>query len=48
VPAVAARLTELLLDDGLRDRLGRAGRAWMQRDWRWDVLAERLRGLLDG
>jgi phosphatidyl-myo-inositol dimannoside synthase len=48
VPAVAARLTELLLDDGLRGRLGRAGRAWMQRDWRWDVLAERLRGLLDG
>ncbi|MFN2560164.1 MAG: glycosyltransferase family 4 protein [Jatrophihabitans sp.] len=48
VPAVAARLTELLLDAGLRNRLGTAGRAWMQRDWRWEVLAERLGGLLDG
>jgi phosphatidylinositol alpha-1,6-mannosyltransferase len=48
VSAVASRLLELLSDEELRIRMGRAGRAWVQRDWRWDVLAERLRGLLAG
>jgi phosphatidylinositol alpha-1,6-mannosyltransferase len=46
--AVADRLIELLRDAGLRARLGAAGRAWVERDWRWDVLSERLRALLDG
>jgi phosphatidylinositol alpha-1,6-mannosyltransferase len=48
VSAVAERLTELLLDEDLRRRLGRAGRAWVQRDWQWDLLAARLGDLLDG
>ncbi|MDT4913562.1 MAG: phosphatidyl-myo-inositol dimannoside synthase [Pseudonocardiales bacterium] len=48
VSAVAARLVELLVDEDLRSRLGTAGRAWVQREWRWDVLAERLRSLLNG
>ncbi len=48
VPAVADRLVQLLRDDALRARLGAAGRAWVERDWRWDVLAGRLRALLDG
>ncbi len=48
VSAVAERLTELLLDEDLRHRLGRAGRAWVQRDWQWDLLAARLGDLLDG
>ena len=29
-------------------RWARAGRAWVEREWRWDVLAARLRGLLAG
>jgi phosphatidylinositol alpha-1,6-mannosyltransferase len=43
VAAVADRLSGLL-----RDRLGGAGRAWVEQDWRWDVIAGRLRALLDG
>jgi phosphatidylinositol alpha-1,6-mannosyltransferase len=39
---VAARLIELLQDEALRTRMGMAGRAWVQREWRWDVLAARL------
>jgi phosphatidylinositol alpha-1,6-mannosyltransferase len=38
-----------LLDDPARARaMGAAGRAWVQEHWRWDVLAQRLRGLLAG
>ncbi len=38
-----------LLQDPVRARaMGAAGRAWVERDWRWDVLAGRLRGLLLG
>ena len=46
--AVADKLTTLLADEGLRRRMGAAGRAWVEDRWRWDVLADRLRGLLDG
>jgi phosphatidyl-myo-inositol dimannoside synthase len=48
VGAVADRLIQLLTDDALRARMGAAGRDWVERDWRWDVLAERLRRLLAG
>jgi phosphatidylinositol alpha-1,6-mannosyltransferase len=48
VAAVADRLVTLLQDDALRARLGTAGRAWVSTEWRWDVLAPRLRTLLDG
>jgi phosphatidyl-myo-inositol dimannoside synthase len=48
VAAVATRLVELLTDADLRARMGSAGRAWVQREWRWDVLADRLHGLLQG
>ena len=48
VEAVADRLSTLLVDDALRKRMGAAGRAWVEHDWRWDVLADRLRGLLNG
>jgi phosphatidylinositol alpha-1,6-mannosyltransferase len=30
----------------MRARLGAAGRAWVERDWRWDVLAEHLTEML--
>jgi phosphatidylinositol alpha-1,6-mannosyltransferase len=46
VHAVAERLTMMLHDDALRTRLGAAGRAWVEKDWRWDLLAQRLTDLL--
>jgi phosphatidylinositol alpha-1,6-mannosyltransferase len=46
VAAVARRLVLLLGDSSLRARLGSAGRAWVEREWQWDVLAARLGGLL--
>ncbi|WP_042369110.1 glycosyltransferase family 4 protein [Streptacidiphilus neutrinimicus] len=43
---LAERLVELLLDAGLRARMGAAGRRWVEEAWRWDLLAHRLEGLL--
>jgi phosphatidylinositol alpha-1,6-mannosyltransferase len=45
---VAARLVELLLDKALCARLGRAGRAWVEKEWPWEVVADRLTELLQG
>jgi len=45
--ALAQRLVQLLTDDALRERLGAAGRAWVERDWRWDDHAARLTALLN-
>ncbi|MBC2878792.1 MULTISPECIES: glycosyltransferase family 4 protein [Streptomyces] len=42
----ADRVTTLLLDPELRARMGARGRAWVEERWRWDLLAERLKGLL--
>jgi phosphatidylinositol alpha-1,6-mannosyltransferase len=44
--ALADRLVTLLTDEALRVRLGAAGRAWVQRSWRWELMAARLRTLL--
>jgi phosphatidylinositol alpha-1,6-mannosyltransferase len=44
--AVAERLATLLSDDALRVAMGAAGRDWVTREWRWDVVADRLRELL--
>jgi phosphatidylinositol alpha-1,6-mannosyltransferase len=41
-------LAALLTDPVRARRMGRAGRDWVRENWRWDVLAERLSGLLDG
>lgn len=46
--AVAARLVALLQDAALRKQLGEQGRDWVQRDWRWDVIAGHLADLLQG
>jgi phosphatidylinositol alpha-1,6-mannosyltransferase len=46
--ALAQRLITLLGDPPLRARMGAAGRAWVERDWQWDVLAARLTGYLQG
>jgi phosphatidylinositol alpha-1,6-mannosyltransferase len=41
-------LASLLADPVRARRMGEAGREWVGRNWRWDVMAERLSGLLDG
>jgi phosphatidylinositol alpha-1,6-mannosyltransferase len=48
IDAVAARTAELLDDAPLRAKFGEAGREWVCREWRWDVVAGQLRQLLDG
>ncbi|HVE74891.1 MAG TPA: glycosyltransferase family 4 protein [Mycobacteriales bacterium] len=48
VSAVAAAVGDLLEDREQAVRMGRAGRAWVQREWQWDLLAARLRSLLTG
>jgi phosphatidylinositol alpha-1,6-mannosyltransferase len=46
VEEVAERISGLLCDGGLRRSMGEKGRAWMQAEWRLDLLAARLRALL--
>ncbi|MEV7779122.1 glycosyltransferase family 4 protein [Kitasatospora sp. NPDC088351] len=46
--AAAERIVRLLNDEELRRRLGEAGRRWVDRSWRWDLLAGRLTALLAG
>ena len=46
VTEVAAALTGLLADPARARAMGEVGREWVEREWRWDVLAQRLRGLL--
>ena len=48
VPAVAKQVSALLADRERAAAMGAAGRAWVEREWRWDVLAGRLRDLLAG
>ncbi|WP_326788257.1 glycosyltransferase family 4 protein [Streptomyces sp. NBC_00151] len=42
----ADRIVTLLGDPELRRRMGERGRAWVEENWRWDLLADRLRELL--
>ncbi len=44
--ALTERLLTLLQDPALRARLGGRGREWVEQNWRWDLLAHRLEGLL--
>ncbi len=46
VPAVAERVASLLSDRAAAADMGAAGRAWVERDWRWDVVGDRLSALL--
>ena len=43
---VVDRVSGLLLDEATASRLGRGGRAWVDRQWRWDQVAERFDALL--
>jgi phosphatidylinositol alpha-1,6-mannosyltransferase len=42
----ADRITTLLGDRELRERMGQRGREWVEEKWRWDLLAETLKSLL--
>jgi phosphatidylinositol alpha-1,6-mannosyltransferase len=39
-------VVDLLLDADLRQRLGKTGRAWVEERWGWELMGDRLRGLL--
>ena len=45
---VTDAVADLLQDRERARALGAAGRAWVERDWRWEVQAGRLRSLLAG
>jgi len=46
IQRIAGRVTTLLADRDLARRMGAAGRAWVERDWRWEIQAVRMRALL--
>jgi phosphatidylinositol alpha-1,6-mannosyltransferase len=46
VAALTDRLVRLLQDDALRRDFGTAGRAWVEKQWPWPVLANQLTELL--
>jgi phosphatidylinositol alpha-1,6-mannosyltransferase len=48
VEEVGEAVTELLTDRDRAAAMGAAGREWVRTQWRWDLLAARLAGLLDG
>jgi phosphatidylinositol alpha-1,6-mannosyltransferase len=48
VAALAGRVATLLADRDLARQLGAAGRAWVEREWRWETQAQRMAALLGG
>jgi phosphatidyl-myo-inositol dimannoside synthase len=46
--ALAGRLIELLGDRAGAAAMGRKGEAWVDREWRWELVADRLSQILDG
>jgi phosphatidylinositol alpha-1,6-mannosyltransferase len=48
VDAVAESLIDLLGDPAKARKLGEQGRAWVEREWRWEIQAARLDALLTG
>ena len=48
VAALAQRLIALLQDPAGAKAMGEKGRAWVEREWNWDLVATRLRTLIDG
>ncbi|MFC0030533.1 glycosyltransferase family 4 protein [Micromonospora chaiyaphumensis] len=48
VPQLADRVATLLADRDLARQLGAAGRAWVEREWRWETQADRMAALLAG
>ena len=48
VAAVAGRLTQLLGDPAAAAAMGENGMAWVEREWRWELVARRLQRILAG
>jgi phosphatidylinositol alpha-1,6-mannosyltransferase len=48
VGAVATRLTQLLADPAAARAMGEKGLAWVDREWRWNLVAGRLEQILAG
>ena len=48
VGTLASRLTELLADPAAARAMGEKGLAWVDREWRWDLVAGRLEQILGG
>ncbi|WBC17137.1 glycosyltransferase family 4 protein [Micromonospora sp. WMMA1998] len=48
VAQLADRVSTLLADRDLAQQFGAAGRAWVEREWRWETQAERMAALLAG
>jgi phosphatidylinositol alpha-1,6-mannosyltransferase len=48
VAGVATRLSELLADPIGAAAMGVKGQAWIEREWTWDLVADRLRQILAG
>lgn len=48
VAAVTSRITQLLSDRAMASAMGEKGRAWMAREWRWDLVGRRLKQILAG
>ncbi|HWL36260.1 MAG TPA: glycosyltransferase family 4 protein [Frankiaceae bacterium] len=48
VERVGTEVAALLADPRRAAAMGARGRAWVEEAWRWDVLADRLHGLLTG
>jgi phosphatidylinositol alpha-1,6-mannosyltransferase len=46
--AIVDRVAGLLADPARAEKMGAAGRAWVEREWRWETQAARLTRLLDG
>ena len=46
ISGLARRLIELLCDPPGAAAMGEKGRAWIDREWTWDIVAERFRALL--
>ncbi|MFI1918755.1 glycosyltransferase family 4 protein [Nocardia sp. NPDC020380] len=45
VDAVTDAIVDILADRDAATRMGHAGRAWVQQQWRWDLMGSRLREL---
>ena len=43
---IANRAIQLLLDEKLRNSMGTAGRAWIEKEWRWQIWAGKFSELL--
>ncbi|MET7470667.1 glycosyltransferase family 4 protein [Micromonospora sp. NPDC005211] len=48
VAQLADRVATLLADRDLARQFGAAGRAWVEREWRWETQAQRMAALLTG